>query len=193
MNLKLFFVRRMAFIFLFFSFFINTSGIQEYSFSEAQKVVKAFEEMEAEQSKGDKGSLKKMILTESEINSYIACRIETEELEILKELRLKFFKKNKIEGKIFVDLKDQKIPKFLRPQMTLYFGGKLEIEDGKARFHMKGLFLEGQRVQPKVLDAILYIQAKIENRPATSINDWYELPFGIKTVETLSSQVIFYY
>jgi len=193
MNVKHLHINRVAFGFLFFSFFIFSLGVQDYSSSEVQKVIEALEKMEAEQSRGDKNSLEKIIITESEANSYIAFRIEREGLEILKEIRLKFLKENKIEGKIFVDLRGHKIPKFLRPQMTLYFGGRLEIEDGKARFDMKDLFLEDQRVQPKALDFVLYVQAKMKERPAHSINDWYELPYGIKSIETLRGEVIFYY
>jgi len=58
-------------------------------------------------------SIRKIVITESELNSYIAYRIETEKEKIMKEFRLKLYKKNRIEGKVLVDLRGQKIPKFL--------------------------------------------------------------------------------
>ena len=112
MNFRTLFTRKTAFIFLFLSFSIFSSGIQDYSLPEALKVLEAIDKMESEQSKGDKDSLKKIVITEKELNSYIAYRIETEKEEIMKELRLKLFKKNKIEGKVLIDLRGQKIPKF---------------------------------------------------------------------------------
>jgi len=189
----MFFARKIAFGFLVLSLSILSTGIQDYSLPEAQKVLKAIEKMESEQSNGNKDSLKKIVITESEFNSYIAYRIETEKEEVVKELRLKLFKGDKIEGKVLMDLRRQKIPKILRPQMTLYFEAKLEIKDGRVRFDFKDLFLEDQRIQPMTVDLIIYIGSKITNTEPWSINDWFELPYGIKDVETLRRKVAFYY
>lgn len=188
-----FYLRKIALVFLFLYFSISSSGIQNYSLPEALKVINAIEEIEREQSRADKKTLKEMVITESEFNSYIAYRIESEKAEILKEVRLKFFKRNKIEGKLFIDLEGHKAAKFLKSQMTLYFGGKLEVKDGQARYNMKELFLEGQRIQLRVIDLILYIQAKIENREVSSIKDWYEIPYGIKDIKIHRGKAVFYY
>ncbi len=188
-----FYLRKIAFACLVLSFSIFSSGIQNYSLPEALKVLKAFEEIEREQSRADKKKLKEIVITESEFNSYVAYRIEKEKSKTLKELRFKFFKRNKIEGKIFIDLKGYKATKFLKPQMTLYFGGRLEVKDGQARFNMKDLFLDGQRIQVRILDLVLYIQAKIENMEVTSIKDWYEIPFGIKDIKVHRGKAVFYY
>jgi len=193
MNLRTLFTRKIAFVFLFISFSILSSGLQDYSLPEALKVLKAIEKMKSEQSKGDKNSLKKIVITEKELNSYIAYRIEAEKEEIMKELRLKLFKGNKIEGKVLIDLRGQKIPEFIRPQMTLFFGGKLEVKKGKARLNIKDLFLEDQRVKPTILDLILNIASKINKTEASSMNDWYELPYGIKDIKTNRHKAVFYY
>ena len=193
MNYKAGFARKIAFGFLFLSLSILSTGIQDYSLPEAQKVLKAIEKIEREQSSGNKDSLKKIVITESELNSYIAYRIETEKEEVVKELRLKLFKGDKIEGKVLMDLRGQKIPKILRPQITLYFEAKLEIKDGRVRFDFKDLFLEDQRIQPMTVDLIIYIGSKITNTEPWSINDWFELPYGIKDVETLRRKAAFYY
>jgi len=193
MNIRKLFTRKTAFIFLFLSFSILSSGIQDYSLPEAEKVLKAIEKMEKEQSKGHKSSLREIVITEEELNSYIAYRIETEKEEIMKELRLKLFKRNKIEGKVLIDLRGQKIPEFIRPQMTLFFGGKLEVKKGKARLNIKDLFLEDQRVKPTILDLILNIASKINKTEASSMNDWYELPYGIKDIKTNRHKAVFYY
>jgi len=193
MNYKACFPRKIAFGFLFLSLSISSTGIQDYSLPEAQKVLKAIEKIEREQSSGNKDSLKKIVITESELNSYIAYRIETEKEEVVKELRLKLFKGDKIEGKVLIDLRGQEIPKFLRPQMTLYFEVKLEVKEGIVRFDFKDLFIEEQRVQLMTVDLIIYIGSKIKNTESWSINDWFELPYGIKDVETLRRKVAFYY
>jgi hypothetical protein len=188
-----FYIRKITLVFLFLYFSILSYGIQNYSLPEALKVLNAIEEIEREQSRADKKTIKEMVITESEFNSYAAYRIEKEKSEILKEFRLKFIKRNKIEGKIFLDLEGQKAAKFLKSRMTLYFGGRLEVKDGQVRFNMKDLFLEGQRIQLRIIDLVLYIQAKIENREASSIKDWYELPYGIKDIKIHRGKAIFYY
>jgi hypothetical protein len=193
MNFIAFYLRKIAFACFFLSFSIFSSGIQNYSLPEVLKVLNALEEIEREQFRADKKTLKEMVITESEFNSYVAYRIEKEKSETLKELHLKFFKRNKIEGKLLIDIKGYKATKFLKPRMTLYFGGKLEVKDGQARFNMKDLFLEGQRIQLRVIDLVLYIQAKIENMEVSSIKDWYEIPYGIKDIKVHRGKAVFYY
>ncbi len=193
MNFRTLFTRKTVFVFLLLSFSTLSSGIQDYSLPEARKVLEAFEKMESEQSRGDKDSLKKIVITEKELNSYIAYRIETEKEEIMKELRLKLFKRNKIEGKVLIDLRGQKISKFIRPQMTFYFGGNIEVKEGRARLEIKDLFLEDQRVKPTILDVILNITSKINKTETSSMNDWHELPYGIKDIKTKRRKATFYY
>jgi hypothetical protein len=190
---KFFFEKKLAFFLLFLFFSTFTSGIQDYSRQEVDKVLKAIDRVERETATQTKRPLKKISITESELNSYIAYRIEKENEKFMKELRLKLFKNNKVEGIVLVDLRGERVPKFLRPQMTLYFGGKLEAKDGLVKFILKDLFLEEQRIDPKLLDFIVAFAAKIENYEVWSINDWWELPHGIKNVETENHKAVFFY
>ena len=187
------FSKNVAFFILILSFSVFASGIQDYSRQEAQKVLRVINDIERESSRKTGDSLENISITESELNSYIAYRIEVEKAKIMKELRIKLFKKNRIEGKILIDLRGQEIPRFLRPQMNLYFGGNLEVKGGLVRLILKDLFLEDQRIDPKVLDFIIALAAKIENYKVWSINDWFELPYGIKDVKTQSQKAVFFY
>jgi hypothetical protein len=184
---------RVIVLFFLVIFLAASYALQEYSLPEALKVVEILEKIQNEQSGRDKTSLQNILITESEVNSYIAYRIEQEKEETMKELRLKLFKGNKIEGMAVINLKGQKIPTFLRPEMTLYFRARLNVSDGKVKFEVEDLFLEGQRIQPMVVDAILAIAARIDKTEATSINDWYELPNGIKDIKTERGKAILYY
>ena len=116
-----------------------------------------------------------------------------EKEEIMKELHLKLFEENKIEGKMFIDLTGQEIPKVLQPQMTFYFAGKLQVEKAKVKLDIKKLFLEEQSIPVLVLDLIIYISSKIDGSEASSINDWYELPYGIKDLKTRPGKAIIFY
>ncbi len=165
----------------------------EYSIEEARRVFKIIEQLEQDLFKNNQRKLQSVIVTESELNSYFAYRIEVEKEDIMKQLHLKIFKNNKIEGKILIDLRGQKIPDYLRPEMNIYFAGKVEVNNGKGRILMKKLFLEDQPIQPQVLDAIIFIASKLQNSEPTSPYDWYELPFGIKDIKTKKQQAIFFY
>jgi hypothetical protein len=193
MNFKTGLTRKLASAFLILCVPLLAFGAQDYSRQDVDKILKAIEKVERETARGTKRSLEKISVDESELNSYIAYRIEEENERFLKELRVKLFKKNKIEGKILVDLRGENIPKFLRPQMTLYFGGKLEVKNGMVKLVLKDLFLENQRIDPNVLDFVIALTAKIEKYEIWSINDWYELPYGIKDIETQNHKAIFFY
>jgi hypothetical protein len=190
---KLFFEKKLAFVLLFLFFSTFTFGVQNYSRQDVSKVLKAIEKVEKDTARQTKRSLKKISITESELNSYIAYLVEIKNEKFMKELKVKLFKKNKVEGIVLIDLRGEKVPGFLRPQMTLYFGGKLETKEGLVRFLMKDLFLEEQRIDPNVLDFIITFAAKIGNFEAWSINDWWELPHGIRDVETENHKAVFFY
>jgi hypothetical protein len=165
-----------------------------YSKEDALKIFKLIDQIQMEQLKSSgMGNLKNVVVTESELNSYIAYRIEAEHSEIMRELRLKLFNKNRVEGKIFIDLKDQDVPGFMRPEMNLYFDGTLDVVEGKVRLVLKDLFLEDQRILVSVLDTIIYFGSIIEGEEPFSISDWWELPYGIKDIKTKKGRAIFYY
>ncbi|MBE0460511.1 MAG: hypothetical protein IBX60_02610 [Candidatus Aminicenantes bacterium] len=167
--------------------------IQDYSRDEALKVIRLLEKIQEEQVQSKKKSLKNVVVTERELNSYIAYRIDVEREEVMKELRFKLFKKNKIEGKIVFDLRGRNTSEFLRPMITLYFGGKIIAKDGKAKLEVKDLYLENEPIKPEVLDGLLYIIAKIEKTEPISLSSWHVLPFGIKNIKIEKGKALFYY
>lgn len=184
--------KKAAFVFFVFcSTFLYCQS--DYSVKEALKVIRLIEKMQRDQIGKREGDLRNVFVTESELNSYIAFRIESEQEDIMKELRLKLLENNKIEGMVVVDLKGQDLPKFLRPRMTFFLGGILEVDRELVRLNLKDLFLENQRIQPEILDIVIFIGSKIQNTEPFSLEDWIELPYGIKDIKTQERGVIFYY
>jgi len=113
--------------------------------------------------------------------------------EILKELRIKMFDGNRVEWKIVVDLREANLPKILKPRMTFFVGGKLEIEDGNVRLDMKDLFLENQRIQVQVFELVIFIGSRLMGSEPFSMSDWWELPYGIKDIQTQNGKAAFFY
>jgi hypothetical protein len=171
----------------------NASSPRNDSLQQAQKVLKAIDKVQAESQLPWIGPPREIEVSESELNAYIAYRIEKEHEEIMKELRLKIFPENRVEGKIHVDLRGQKIPSFIRPEMDIYFAADLITSGRAVKVDMKQLFVENQPIQPYIIDVIIAISAALDKTQATSINDWYELPFGIKDIKTFKGRAVFYY
>jgi hypothetical protein len=165
---------------------------QAYSLEDAFKVLRAIDKVTSDAAPPG-GRLRSIVITESELNSYIAYRIESEKEEIMKELRLKLFDKNKIEGKIHIDLRGQRIPQFIRPEIDIYFAATLLISERGVKIDIQRLFLEDQPIQPLLLDLIIAVSSRLNNEKATSIGDWYEIPYGIKDIRTQKGRAIFYY
>lgn len=164
-----------------------------YSAAEALKVMRLIEKIQLEQLEKGSGELRNVVVTESEFNSYIAYRIEVEKEEVMKDLRMKFFDDNRVECMVVVDLRGQKLPKILKPRMTLFLGGKLEVKDGNVRLNLEDLFLGTQRIQPDVLDVVIFLGSKITGEEAFSMSDWWILPYGIKDIRTQKGEARFYY
>lgn len=164
-----------------------------YSLEEALKVIRLIDQIQLDQLEKGNQEGRNVVVSESELNSYIAYRIEVEQEDIMKELKLKLLDGNKIEGKIFIDLRGQNLPKVLKPQMTFYMGGQLEVEKAKVRLNLKDLFLENQRIQPAVLDLVIFIGSKIQGTESFSMSEWWDLPYGIKNIKTGQGKAFFYY
>jgi len=156
---------------------------------DALKIVRALESIEAESAAKAATSPRRMDFTEDEFNAYIAYRLEAEKSDVMKELRLKLFDRNRVEGMIVVDLRGQNLPSFLKPQMTFYFEGVVTTDQGRAKLDFQKLFLEGQSIPVALLDLVIYLAAKLSKSEPSSINDWYELPYGIKELRTDAGRV----
>jgi len=165
----------------------------QYSLEEVQKVFKLIGEIQASQNRLNDGKLRKVKVTESEFNSYIAYRIEAEKEELMKELEFKFLKNDKIEGKAYVDLRGQDIPKILRPEMTFYFSADIEVKDEQIQLNLSKLYLEQQEIRPAVLDLVIMLGSKFSGWDGGGINDWYDLPYGIKDIKVYKGYAEFYY
>jgi len=171
----------------------DASSAQNYSVEEALNVLQAIEKVRTETSQPWNGPLREITVSESELNSYIAHRIETEGEEIMKELRLKLFDGNRVEGKIHLDLRGRDIPRFIRPELNFYFKADVVVSAGQIRLDVKELFLEDEPIKLELLDMVIGIAAKLSNQEPASLNDWYELPYGIKDVKTHKGRARFFY
>lgn len=171
----------------------DTRANSAYRLEDAKRVLAAIDKIVTENQQPRSGPPRSITITESEFNSYIAYRIENEREEIMKELRLKLLDKNKIEGKIHIDLRGQDVPRFIRPEMDVYFAADLLTANGLAKVDIKELFLGDEPIQPLILDLVIAISARLHNEKPARLGDWHELPFGIRDVKTERGKATFFY
>jgi hypothetical protein len=167
--------------------------IQAAARKQALKVLKALDSIQAESLSSKSPALRRSDFSEEEFNAYVAYRIDEEKEDVLKDLRLKLFGGNRVEGMAIIDLRRQNLPSFIKPRMNLYFEGVLVIQDGKGRFDFRKLFLEGQEVPLIVLDMIIDIAARMGKSDAASIRAWVDLPYGIKDLKTREGGISLFY
>lgn len=147
--------------------------------ADALKVFRAIETIQ-EAGPPPAGGLRRITVSERELNAYIAFRIENEKEEMMKELRLKLLGDQKLEGKLVLDLRGAKISSLLPDRATFLLAARLEAGDGKARIRLDKLFLEQQPIQPVVIDLILLFASRKDNAVPSSLNEWIDLPIGIR-------------
>jgi hypothetical protein len=164
-----------------------------YSKDEVEKVLELIEKIQSSESQHSLQKLRKVSVTENEFNSYVAYRIESEKEELMKELQFKFLKRDRLEGKAYVDLRGQDIPKILRPEMTFYFSAKVDVQNQHIRIILDKLFLEEQEISPAVLDLVIMLGSQIGGWDSGGINDWYALPYGIKDIKVHKGYADFFY
>ena len=150
----------------------------------ARELIDTLTEIQRAQSVRPSRSGRTMTITESDLNAYIAYRIEADREKYTKELNLKLLARNKVEGRMLIDLSSLRAGFLLPAKAELFFSAQAETKDGKVRITMDKLFLGTQSLSPAVLDTVIDIASRVEGVPPRTLKDWYDLPYGIRTMES---------
>ncbi len=160
---------------------------------EGERIVQTLSRIESESFRRRSGAPRRIEFTEREFNSYIAYRIGSEKEEVMKDLKLRLFAENRIEGQVLIDLSGQNLPAGLKPKMHLNFEAVFRSENRRIKVDLQKLFVEGQVVPIPLFDAIIAFAAKIGKSDPGSFNNWYELPYGLVSLRTEPGRVLVYY
>lgn len=180
-----------SFLFVIFMPYISFPQ-NSYSIDEALKVIGLIEKVDSEKEKPYSGPLREVKVTESELNSYLAFRVEHEE-DVMKGLSLKLFDENRIEGKVLLNFEGKNLPSLLKPKMVFYFDGTIKVRERAVRLVIHDLFLDKEPVDPLILDTVIYLSSQFLGTESMSFSDWYELPYGLKDVKIKKGEALFYY
>lgn len=183
------------FLFVFTCILINFSfgQLDKSDLKKAYRVLEIIDFLEDEKLNPSPLEERRLTITESEFNAYIAYRIWEENEQVMKTLQLKFFENNKIEGRVFFDLKQLNPPSYLKQEMTILFSGRLRIRQGKGKLELYELYLENRPVQTNLFNAVLYFISKVQGAEFFGLSDWYELPHGIKNIKLEKGKAVIFY
>jgi hypothetical protein len=132
-------------------------------------------------------------VTETELNAYIAYRLAQEKEPVCDSLTLKLLDDNHVHGKIRFDAQHLNLDTLLGDNLDFDFKGVFLSRDGAARIDMISLQLNGQPVDPQVLDFVIHTAALVYRTESSGIGDWYELPKGIKRISGYKAKAILHY
>lgn len=159
----------------------------------ALKVIAALEKCEAEAARSKPRTPQSATVTESDLNAWIAYRVATEMGKFVRSIELRLLDDNRAEGKIAIDLGDSPASLLLPSRADFYFSARGETKDGKIRITMDSLFLGTQSLSPAFIDTVISIVAGLQGQPATSLKDWYPLPYGIRRLQSHTGRLICFY
>ncbi len=156
----------------------------------AERVEKMLDELEAREKAQDKEK-RTYILTESDLNAFLAAKIKERPRKDVESLRIEmkeaifttFLKVNFDE----VDIKGDSVTKsllkaLLRGTQTIEFDGRLKTEDGKGTYEVERATLNGMPLPPSLVNSILSAVGRRQDPPFDPMEP-FDLPYGIKTVK----------
>ena len=132
-------------------------------------------------------------VTEKELNAYIAYRLAQEKTPVCDSLTVKLLDHNHVHGKIRFDAQRLNVDTLLGENLDFDFNGVFLTRDGAARIDLVSLQLNGQPVNPQVLDFVIHTAALVYRTESSGIGDWYELPKGINRISVNKAKAILYY
>ena len=161
--------------------------------SRAAKVVEELEKLEAEQRRAPAPTGRSYVVSEADLNAWIAYRIATDDERRVRSCELKLLDGDRAEGRLVLDLRGTPASIMVPSGAELFFLASAETREGKIRITMERLYLGTQRLAPDLLDTVIGLVAALEGKPAQSLKDWYPLPYGIRRLESGAGRLICHY
>lgn len=122
--------------------------------------------------------------SEAELNGYLAWRLEKSGEDLLRDVRLRLYPGNRVEGWIELDFRGRSIPAWIKERINLYFEATLEVQPGRARFAFHKLFLEKEPMPMMMLDMIIFLASQMGKTDARGVDDWQSLPASVRDIRT---------
>lgn len=133
------------------------------------------------------------VVSESDLNAFIARRLEQEQDKYVKGLELKLKPANKVEGRLVLDLGSIPALKGLAGLQEVLFNASFQTSDGKISIKMEKLMVGLQELSPLFLDVVIGLASKLEGYEPVRLSDWHDLPKGVRGLESRSGSLVVRY
>jgi hypothetical protein len=160
--------------------------------AKAAGIFAALRDIKAERGRAE-AALRNRTFTEAEFNAYVACRLDEEKDPYVRSAEFKLLAEDRVEGRIVIDLGDRQSAGVLPKRQDLLFAARFETRDGLIKINMDKIYLGTQPIAPAVVDLIIGVVSRLQGVEPTTLQDWYELPPGVKKLGTRPGQVVVYY
>ena len=132
-------------------------------------------------------------ITEKELNDYIAYRLAHEKRALIRNLKVALQDHDQVQGTIGLYAERLNLGFLFGPNLDLDFQGIAHSRNGTARLELARISLQGQPLEPRMLDLILNAVAASSGEKIGRLDDWYPMPKGIKRFTVQHAKVILYY
>jgi hypothetical protein len=161
--------------------------------AKASPVFTALSKIKSEPDPASAPGSRRLTFSEAEFNAYVACRLADEGEAYVKAAEFKLLAKDRVEGRVAIDLGKAQTSGVLPQKQDLLFTAGFETREGKIRITMDKLFLGTQPISPAFVDIVIGVVSRLQGIEPTTLGDWYDLPTGVLRLETQPGKVVIIY
>lgn len=161
-------------------------------FDHALKIISFLDQVARLREQTGQSQSKLVEFEEKEANAYFQY-LFAEQVPAVRTIELKLFPREKVEGRLLLNLRHYSIPSYFKDEVNLYFSARVECSEHKVRLLFDSLYLEKQRIQPEVVDYLIDLVASSRGLESGHLRDWYDLPPGVEKLSTGQGKLIIYY
>lgn len=158
----------------------------------ALKVMHILRTIERHQPRSGSGQLTAEV-SQPELNDYIVYRLKKEKQPLIRKLSIKLFDDNQVRGNVHLDANQLKLGLLFGQTLDFDLSGILQTRNGAGRIDLRTAKLHGRPVKPQVLDMVLKAVSLYYGTDPVRLDDWHELPKGIKQIQTRKGKAVLFY
>lgn len=121
-------------------------------------------------------------VTQPELDDYIAYRLAREKRSLVRKLDVDLLKNNNVQGRLRLDAQQLNLGLLFGRVLDVDFQGTLHTKGGAGRLDLTALHMNGQPIKPQMVDLILRAISAYYGTQLGRIDDWYQLPKGVKRI-----------
>jgi hypothetical protein len=142
---------------------------------------------------GESGGTGTSVVSESDLNAYIADRLVHHKIAAVKKLTVRLLDVDHLSGSVDFDARQLQLDPLLGEHLTFDFKGIVQNRERAVRLHLIALTLNGYPVKPQVLEFVLGRLGAADGSESNRVGGWHSLPSGIEAVRVSKGSLVVWY